>query len=91
MTTKTVVNICRCLPIFTRWDFQGLGSLGLALLKSVGEQSVTVAKAELAECRLLLKVFPSRSDFLLSATLTYKEFVAVKICEQVFGRGEHFP
>lgn len=61
MATKTVVNILKCLPIFAWWDFQGLYSFGLALLKSVGKYSVTVTKAELRECILLLKMPPKQS------------------------------
>lgn len=82
-----MVNIFKCLPIFAWWDFQGLYSLGLALLKSVGKYSETVKKTELDECMLLLKMLPKQSvglTFSCQLHLTYKEFVAVKI-------GEHFP
>ena len=56
-----MVNTFKCLPVFAWWDFQGIYSLSLALLKSVGKYSVTVTKAELGECILPLKMLPKQS------------------------------
>lgn len=58
---QRLVSIFKCLPIFAWWDFQGLYSLGLAFLKLVGKYAVTVTKAELGECILLLKMLPKQS------------------------------